>query len=146
MGMVLKSDSSARTRTATRRIVFALAAMGTVALGLAVHFLVPGDAAGLVADALYTVLVYLFVGFLAPRIPRVWVAAVALAFSAAVELSQLSGLPAQLAQSFPPSRLVLGTTFSALDLVAYAIGAVAALAVDTAISARAAAWGSSQAE
>lgn len=144
--MALKSDSSARTRTARRRIVFALAAMGTVALGLAVHFLVPGDAAGLVADALYTVLVYLFVGFLAPRIPRVWVALVALAFSAAVELSQLTGLPAQLAQSFPPSRLVFGTTFSALDLVSYAIGAVAGLAVDTVISARAATWGSSQAE
>ncbi|MDD0858942.1 hypothetical protein NHF46_16775 [Arthrobacter alpinus] len=50
-------------------------------------------------------------------------------------------MPAQLAVSFPPSRLIFGTTFSALDLVAYAAGALAVFYADTILSARLSARG-----
>jgi len=121
-----------------RRLTLFLAAAGVAVLGLAVHYLAPGAAASLLADALYTVLVYLLFAFVAPAAQRQRVALAAFAFSAVIEISQLSGIPAQLGQAFPPSRLLLGTTFSTLDLVAYVVGAAAACAADTALSRRAA--------
>ncbi|WP_170133066.1 DUF2809 domain-containing protein [Arthrobacter livingstonensis] len=129
-----------------RRSVLAAAAATTIVLGLAVHFLLTGAAAGLLADALYTVLVYLALAFVATRLRRTRAAAAALALSAAVELFQLSGLPERLGQAFPASRLLLGTTFSTLDLLAYAAGAAAALVADAAISRQARTWGRSQLE
>lgn len=123
-------------RVTLRRSALALCAVTMVALGLGVHFLVPGVTVGLLADGLYTVMVYLVLAFLAPRARRVWIAVAALSFSVAVELFQLTDVPAQLAQAFPPSRLVLGTTFSALDLAAYAVGAVIVLMLDTTVSGR----------
>lgn len=109
-------------------------------MGLLLHFLAHGVFAGLAADALYTVLVYLVLGLIAPRAGRLWLALAAFAISGAIELAQLTGVPAQLAAAFPPSRLVLGTTFSALDLVAYAAGAAAVVAADAAISRRSQQW------
>lgn len=124
-----------RTGVSRRTVVF-LAGVCTVILGLAVHFLAAGDFASLVADALYTVLVYLVLAFLFPRAGRHWVALAAFAVSALIELAQLTGVPAQLAVSFPPSRLIFGTTFSAPDLVAYAVGALVIWFVDALVSRR----------
>ncbi len=118
--------------TSLRRGLF-LAAVCVTALGLAVHFLVPGDLGPLFADALYTVLVYLLLALLSPKTARYLVAVAAFAISALIELAQLTGLPAQLAVIFPPSRLVFGTTFSAPDLLAYAVGALMVWAVDSGI-------------
>lgn len=129
-------DMPLTTNSKTRRTVILIAAALTVALGLGVHFLAAGDAAGLLADALYTVLAYFVLAFLFPAARHARVAAGALAFSAAVELFQLTDLPAQLAEAFPPSRLVLGTTFAVPDLAAYAVGAAAAWAADAAVSRR----------
>ncbi|MFQ4149164.1 DUF2809 domain-containing protein [Arthrobacter sp. LAPM80] len=123
--------------TARRRMLLAAVGAGTVMLGLAVHFLVSGDLASLAADALYTVLLYLLLAIIAPRTGRHWLALSAFALSALIELAQLTGIPGQLAVSFPPSSLVLGTTFSAPDLVAYAVGAVAVYLADRFLSARA---------
>ena len=126
-----------KRRLVARRAGLAAAAAATVVVGLAVHFLIVGDLASLVADALYTVLIYLLVGFIFPAARQYWLAVAAFAFSAMIELSQLTGIPQQLAQSFPPSRLLFGTTFSALDLVAYALGAMAVCAADVLASRRA---------
>lgn len=118
----------------SRRAALIVAAVGVVILGLALHYLSLGGPAGLAADALYTVLVYLVLAAIAPRTPRHWLALAAFGFSAAVEFSQLTGIPAQLAESFPPSRLVFGTTFSGWDLAAYAVGAATVWAADRATS------------
>lgn len=134
--MVSTERSTSRRRAPSRRTVLFLAGVCTVILGLAVHFLVAGDFASLVADALYTVLVYLVLAFLFPKAGRHWVALAAFAVSALIELAQLTGIPAQLAVSFPPSRLIFGTTFSAPDLLAYAAGALAVWAVDVLVSRR----------
>jgi hypothetical protein len=118
----------------SRRAALIVSAVGVVILGLALHYLSLGGPASLATDALYTVLVYLVLAVIAPRAPRRWLALVAFAVSAAVEFAQLTGVPAQLAESFPPSRLVFGTTFSGWDLAAYAVGAVAVWAADRATS------------
>ncbi len=109
-----------------RRIRLALAAVVVVVTGLLLH----RAGAGFAADALYTVLIYLLVALIVPR-ARVTVPAVtAFGFSAAVELWQLTGVPARLADAVPVSALVLGTGFQWPDLVAYAVGAGVAAAAD----------------
>lgn len=120
----------------SRRRLLLFAAAAVIVLGLIFHFFVPGHVANLVSDALYTVMVYLAFAFLLPRTQRVWLALAAFGFSALIELAQLTEVPAQLAVSFPPSRLIFGTTFSALDLVAYAVGAAVAWLADGFISGR----------
>ncbi|MBB2924410.1 DUF2809 domain-containing protein [Cellulomonas cellasea] len=123
-----------------RRPALAVAALVTVAAGLAVRSAgsagVLGAVSGPAGDALYAVLVYVLVGVLAVR-ARPWVlAAAAWALSAAVETAQLTALPAAVVGLWEPARWVLGTTFHAPDLASYAVGAVLAALVDTAVTRR----------
>jgi hypothetical protein len=99
----------------------ALLAMAVIlGAGLAVHFL-GWDNAG---TALYASMVYAGVFVLAPR-TRPWVAGpAAIVFCWAVEISQLTGLPAELSQRSAIARLALGVQFDAEDLFWYVVGAV----------------------
>lgn len=63
-------------------------------------------------------------------------AGAALAFSWAVELLQLTGVPGVLSRHSTVARLVLGSTFNAPDLFWYAVGAGAAWAVHRGAAAR----------
>ncbi|MDO5745104.1 MAG: DUF2809 domain-containing protein, partial [Micrococcaceae bacterium] len=101
-----------------------------IALGLASRFLGTGPMADAAGGVLYAVLLYVLLIVLRPRAARLSNALAALGLCVALELFQLSGIPADLARSFPPIRLVLGTTFVPLDLIAYLIGAAGALGVD----------------
>ena len=117
-----------------RRSRLALAALLVIAAGLAVRALGSGPGLDAIAkpagDALYAVLVVVLVAFVRPT-ARTWVvAAVAWAVCAAIELGQLTGVPAHLTEAWWPARLVLGTTFHAPDLVAYAIGVALAAGAD----------------
>ena len=104
-----------------------------VAAGLASRGL-PG--AGPLGDVLYPVLVYCLVVFCGPAV-RPWVAGcVAVAVSAAVEFFQLTGVPAWLGARLPAAHLVLGSAFAATDLAWYAVGAVAAATVHSALRGR----------
>ena len=106
-----------------RRVVPAGAAVLTVAAGLSVRSVLAGDVAKYAGDALYALLIFWLVLVVAPR-TRGWVAAlVALGVSVAVELFQLTGVPAELGAHSALARLVLGTTFNAPDLPFYAVGA-----------------------
>ncbi|WP_406863051.1 DUF2809 domain-containing protein [Streptomyces sp. HUAS MG47] len=111
-------------------------ALGVVAAGLGVRAVASGDFAKYAGDALYTVLVLTLVVLVAPRVRPVVAAGSALAFSWAVEVFQLSGVPAELAVHSTVARLVLGTSFNAPDLFWYAIGAVVGWAVHRAVRAR----------
>jgi hypothetical protein len=57
------------------------------------------------------------------------VAVAAFGLCAALELFQLTGIPARLAGAVPAVALVLGTGFSPLDFAAYAVGAASGLAL-----------------
>ncbi|GAA3161269.1 hypothetical protein GCM10010466_60250 [Planomonospora alba] len=108
------------------RLPAALAAVTTVAAGLTLRAAADGWFAEYGGDALYTVLVHALVVTALPRVAPVRAAAGALAFSWAVELAQLTPVPAALAEVSVAARLVLGSTFGAADLAAYAAGAAAA--------------------
>ncbi|WP_035748791.1 ribosomal maturation YjgA family protein [Arthrobacter sp. 35W] len=120
-------------RTSRRRVALAAAAVAVLGTGLAVHYFGSGPFADFAGDALYTVLVFVLLGLLFPRLSSAVVGVLALAVSVGIELLQLTGIPAELTAAFPPFRLLLGTTFAATDLPAYAVGALAALLVDAAL-------------
>ncbi|MEU8561688.1 DUF2809 domain-containing protein [Streptomyces cyaneofuscatus] len=111
------------------RVVAAGAAAVTVAAGLGVRAAGDGAFAKYAGSALYTVLLCALVVLCAPRARPVAMAATALALSWAVELLQLTGVPAELSAHSTAARLVLGSTFNAPDLFWYAVGAAAAWAV-----------------
>lgn len=87
------SDSPTVNST-RRRITLTVVAAVTLGIGLVVHLGVSGMIGDIVGDALYAVLIYVLVAFLAPRRPRPAIAVAAFVFCAAVELLQLTGLPA----------------------------------------------------
>jgi len=124
-----------------RRTGLALAVPVVVVVGLLVHRVGAGWTAPL-ADALYTVLVYLLVALALPGDRPRRPAAIAFVFSVSIELLQLTDLPARLAAAVPVSALVLGTGFEWGDLFAYAAGAGAAAALDGLLSRRAGRSGS----
>ncbi|WP_328536759.1 DUF2809 domain-containing protein [Streptomyces sp. NBC_00344] len=105
------------------------AAVLTVAAGLGVRALTDGAFAKCAGDALYTVLVYLVVLLIAPRLTAVAAAGIALGFSWAVELLQIAGVPTAL-------RPVLGSTFNAPDLFWYTVGAALCWSVSAAAASR----------
>ncbi|WP_051751902.1 DUF2809 domain-containing protein [Streptosporangium amethystogenes] len=111
------------------RLLVALAAALTVAAGLTVRAVTGGWFGKYAGDALYTVLVYTLIVLVWPRIAPARAALGALVFSWAVELAQLTPVPAALSEVSVVARLVLGSTFGAADLVAYAAGAALAASV-----------------
>ncbi|WP_157509428.1 DUF2809 domain-containing protein [Glaciibacter superstes] len=113
-----------------RRPALLVVGILTIAAGHLVHFTMTDAAGQLAADALYAVLAYLVIALAFPVLRRALVAVIAFAACALIELFQLTDVPLLLAEAFPPARLVLGTTFAPLDLVAYAVGVVAACILD----------------
>ena len=97
-------------------------AVALVVVGVAVSRL-DHPLADPVGDALYAAFVFALLVVIAPRARSVTVAAVTFAFCAAVELAQLTGVPAAIVDAVPVARYALGTTFVAVDLIAYAVGA-----------------------
>ncbi|MEU7022012.1 DUF2809 domain-containing protein [Streptomyces sp. NPDC046203] len=118
------------------RLMACCAALLTVAAGLGVRAVGSGAVAKYAGDALYTVLVLTLVVLVAPRVRPAVAAWTALGFSCAVELFQLTGVPADLAARSTLARLVLGTSFNAPDLLWYASGAAVGWAVHRAVHAR----------
>ncbi|WP_256728892.1 DUF2809 domain-containing protein [Microbacterium oleivorans] len=123
-----------RRRAFRRRLVALVGAGMTIAAGLLVHRVLPDTAASDIAgDALYALLVYLLVIAVAPRLRIRLAAAIGAAWCVAVELLQLTGLPASAGASFPPAMLVLGTVFDPRDLVVYLVTIGFAAGTDAAL-------------
>jgi hypothetical protein len=90
-------------------------------------------------DTLWALLVFLLLRFVAPARPVLHVAGAALAFSFAVEFSQLYQAPwLNAVRRTLPGRLVLGAGFLWSDLVCYTAGVLAGLGLDSAVRRRAA--------
>lgn len=115
-------------------------AIGTIALGLAVHW--RGDALSpnvrdVLGDALWAAMVVWWFAAAAPAIRLRWRAAMALVFCCAVEVSQLFRLPALDAlRRTAAGHLVLGSGFDPRDLASYAAGVFAAVLFERAIERR----------
>ncbi len=103
-----------------------VALVGVVALGLAVSRVPAGAFAG---DALYAAMAVLLARLLLPARSWRWHTGLGLGWCWAVELAQLTGVPAAVGDAVPVARLVLGTTFVPADLLAYAVGALGCAAV-----------------
>jgi hypothetical protein len=119
------------------RAAYLALALGTIAVGLAVHLGGAGlgpAARDVVGDALWAAMVAWWVGAAAPGAPLRARAAAALGLSFAVEVSQLvhtSALDALRATR--AGHLVLGSGFDARDLAAYTAGVVAAVLLERAV-------------
>lgn len=105
-------------------------------LGLAARFGLSGGLADTAGGVFYTALVYVLIAFAWPGLKPSGVGLAALACSAAIELFQLTSVPADLVGAFAPAKLVFGSSFVATDLLAYAAGALLAAGVDAAVRRR----------
>lgn len=112
--------------TGHRRLWLTAAIVATIAAGLASrHFpwLLPSWLGKFPGDALWALMVYLGLAWLAPRARPLRLAAVALATCWLVEASQLYRAPwLDALRATTLGHLALGSTFVWLDLIAYAVG------------------------
>ena len=126
------TDARPAARDRRSRATLAVVAVGLVAIGLLVTLTVGGLAGDLLGGALYAALVHVLVAQVRPGARPLAVGAVALGLCVAVELAQLTPVPAALVEVWSPWRYVLGSTFAPLDLPAYAVGVGVAGVVDAA--------------
>ena len=120
-----------------RRVAAASVLAAVIVAGLLVHTQLADTAATDIAgDALYAAAAYAGVVLLLPRLPVMGVAGLAAGWCVAVEVFQLTGLPLQWAESFPPGVLLLGTVFDGRDLAVYVVTVAAAAGIDALLSSR----------
>ncbi|WP_297374003.1 DUF2809 domain-containing protein [Cryobacterium sp.] len=124
-------ELSLRSPASRRRRMLAAVAAFILITGLVAHFTIDSAAGDFVADALYAVMLFVVLSFVFVRTAAWRIGVASFVACAGIELFQLTGVPAALAGAFPPSRLLLGTTFTAIDLVAYFVGALGAALVVT---------------
>ena len=108
--------------------------LGVLALGYAsrryAHYL-PAPIQKRTGDALWASAVFVICSLIRPKCSTLKLAAVALLISFAVEFSQRYHAPwLDHLRSYTLGKLILGTTFFWLDLVAYIVGVAFAVAID----------------
>ena len=122
------------------RLRYLIAALLTVAVGLGVHLggsFTPPTVRDIIGDALWAAMMFWWISALSPRSDPIVRAGVALGISWIVELSQLYHTPSlDAARHTTLGSLILGSGFDARDLVAYAGGVVAAVAIDAMVRRR----------
>jgi Protein of unknown function (DUF2809) len=106
------------------RLLAVVGVLACLALGLGLQLLDRSPVIDLLGSVLYVMLVGLLVLLVRPSLSGLRIAAIALGIATVVELLQLTPIPTVIVESFPPARLVLGSAFDPLDLVAYLAGAL----------------------
>ena len=123
-------------RLRTRASYVALA-LGTIALGLGVHWrggVLGSTLRDVLGDALWAAMVAWWIGALAPAASLRIRATAALAICAGVEVSQLyHSTVVDALRSTTAVSLILGSGFDPRDLVAYALGVLLAVIVERAM-------------
>ena len=124
------------------RRTFAALALGTIAVGLAVHRLCgqsPPALCDIAGDALYATMIAWWAGAAAPRAALWHRAAAAFGLSVGIEVSQLVHEPhADALRATPLGQLVLGSGFDPRDIAAYGAGVIGASLAEHAVRQRAA--------
>src|SRR5688572_10411905 len=117
-----------------RRVVYVVATLATIALGIASRRFagaLPAFVATYAGDALWALAVYFVIAAIAPRWPAPGIAVAALLIGAGVEVLQLyQGEPLGSLRRTALGGLVLGHGFLWSDLFLYAVGAAAGMAAD----------------
>ncbi len=123
---------AAMTKAKRTRVRLAAALGVTVWLGLASRrWPLPGVFAEYTGDALYAAAVYWAIALLRPSLPAHWLALAAWGVSAAVEVGQLVHLGwLDTIRGTRLGGLLFGHGFKGEDLLAYAVGAAMAFALD----------------
>ncbi len=117
------------------RVLALVAAGGFLAVALGIRA-VTGDHSGSGAlaqnsgTALYASMVYAGVLLLWPRIAVLCAGLIAIAFCWAVELAQLTGIPAELSSRSIVARLVLGIRFDWTDMLWYPLGIIPLMMIE----------------
>lgn len=104
-----------------RLLMVALAA-AFLALAFAIRAVADGALEQISGTALYASMVYAGVVFAWPRMRPWLVGAIAIGFCWAVELSQLTGIPAYLSARSIVARLALGVAYDPADMFWYPAG------------------------
>ena len=112
-----------------RWMLFGLAVVVTGA-GLAARFGLSGRIADILGGILYAVLIYVLLALVLPAARTRTLTITAAVWCLGVECWQLTGVPAELGDRFPPLRLVLGAGFEPLDLLAAVAGVALAAGAD----------------
>jgi hypothetical protein len=112
------------------RLAFVALALSTIVVGLVVHWgtaVIPPRPRDLLGDALWAMMIYWWIGALAPSVRRDSRGLLAVAVCWGVEFSQLVQTPTLDAwRGTTLGQLVLGSGFDLRDLGAYALGVLAA--------------------
>ena len=113
------------------RLGFAALALGTIAVGLFVHWrgtLLPAALRDVLGDALWAMMIAWWIGAMAPNTRATPRAGLALAICWTVEVSQLYHTPLlDRWRLTTPGELILGSGFDPRDLGAYTLGILAAM-------------------
>jgi hypothetical protein len=116
-------------RPKTLRILTPVLAMVFLAVALAFRAATDGVVQNATGTALYASMVYVAIVFFWPRMRPFLAGAIAIAFCWAVEVSQLTGVPAYLSARSIIARLVLGVSFDPWDLAWYPVGVIPLVAI-----------------
>jgi hypothetical protein len=101
-----------------------VAASGCLVLGALLQLLERSFVVDVAGSVLYVGFAGMLLAAASPALSSATIASFAFAFAVAVELLQLTGVPQALVAVFPGARLVFGSSFDPIDLLAYAGGAV----------------------
>jgi hypothetical protein len=115
------------------RLRSGLVAAVSLALGLGLQLVERTPVVDVLGSVVYVVFIACLLRAVWPRLGAAGSAATAFAFAAVIELVQLTPLPQLVVDVFPPSRLLLGSSFDPIDVLAYAGGAAIAFLVQFAL-------------
>ncbi|WP_212817806.1 DUF2809 domain-containing protein [Polymorphospora rubra] len=118
------------------RLLALAAAVLILAVALGIRALSDGSLEQHSGTALYASMVYAGVLFLWPRMGPLPAGAIAVGFCWAVEIFQLTGIPAALSARSLLARLALGVQFDPTDLAWYPVGVVPLVALHWLLRAR----------
>ena len=110
----------------TKRLIFGVASFILLAIEIIIGMYATGWIRNYLGDVLVVILLYTLFRTVSPNKPEKWfiIPSIILIFSFVVELLQLWGFCDRFGITNPLLRIIIGTGFSFVDLICYAIGII----------------------